>query len=631
MTNFISVANEAEPKKTRQIASSNSSVDSTCLADTLVNQLRVVQARARAVVSDSTNPRRLGGLADVFAQAIRLGVLGFCVQSSEGWSITQSEIRSGNAAMLGKLAEFVKRLKEQIVVSARLAEEDCVWRVIALRIRPSAGLQTGLLVTYRESSVPDEWVIALFEAVASEFAIAQTEEAHRGLALDLECSAAVLELAALIESSDSLAEACQRFVERVSSHLNATVAIGLAKASHANGQLKAISGVAGVDLAAPRSQSVAAALDEVLIHAEPTAWPPANPIARHSLLTHRRLVEDGFCESVLGMPIKTADGQLLGSWICLGDRALPDNVSARRFVQACGYRLGTTIRLLQRADRSRWHRAINRLRLQVGGSIKRSAMITALVIAGILAVPWPHRLKCKCELQPVTRRFIAAPFDGTLEKAFVEPGDVVNEGDLLARIDGREIDWELAGVDAEQQKAFKDQDSRLAKREIAASQLARYEVERLELRRRLLNHRGDHLEIRSPIAGLVLIGDLKRSEGVPLTVGKNLFEIAPIDRMIVEVAIPERDIKFASTEQKVDLTLEGFPNTHWEGTLLRIHPRSEMRDRESVFIGEFELDNSDRRLLPGMHGQAKLQGSLQPIGWLIGHRAWESFIFWIGW
>ncbi len=610
----------------------NAKTDATRHPDTFGNAIRLIQIRTRAVLSEHSEDKRLTALADVLAQVGGLGVLAFCRPSSSGWSLWRTEVRCNDDVMWPKLDAIANRLADQVSVIARLTDStQAVWRAIALRVRTTIGDPAGLIVTFRESTFSDESLVALMEVVGLELAIARSEDDRRLNTIELDCSTAVLELASNLESCDSLAEACQLFVERVANYLNATVAMGLLNSSSANCELRAVSGVAGIDSHSARSHALAAALNEVVIHEEPTCWPPLDPMGRQSLLTHRRLVDEQLCQSVLGMPIKDARGNLLGSWVCLGDGQLSGNLQVRGFLRACEFRLGPTLHLLQRAERSRWQRMLDRLRHFFGGSLRRVTCISLVLLSGVLAIPWPHRLKCKSELQPVTRRFIAAPFEGTLEKAFVEPGDVVQQGDLLARIDDREINWEMAGVDAEQQKALKEQDSRLAKHEIAASQLAHFDAERLELRKRLLNHRGEHLEIRSPIAGLVLVGDLKRSEGAPLSVGTNLFEIAPLDRMIVEVAIPERDSVHASVGQKVDLTLEGFLGSHWGGTLLRIHPRSEMRERENVFIGEFELENLDGRLLPGMHGQARLEGKLRPLVWLMFHRAWESLVFSMGW
>ena len=156
-------------------------------------------------------------------------------------------------------------------------------------------------------------------------------------------------------------------------------------------------------------------------------------------------------------------------------------------------------------------------------------------------------------------------------------------------------------------------------------------MERLKLRQRLLTHRSENLEIRSPIAGLVIDGDLKRSEGIPLATGDTMFEIAPIDQMVVEIAIPETDIAHVEVGQEVSVSLEGIRDRSLTGELIRIHPRSEMKDDEHVFIGEVEFDNPDGQLLPGMHGNASIASGFQPMGWVVFHRPCEAFLFWMGW
>ncbi len=159
-----------------------------------------------------------------------------------------------------------------------------------------------------------------------------------------------------------------------------------------------------------------------------------------------------------------------------------------------------------------------------------------------MALPVPYSVNCDCELQPVTRRFIASPFEGALEKAFVEIGDTVSADQLLARMDGKEVRWEQAGNFADYERAAKERDAQLADRKVGEAQLAKLQMDRLALTSKLLSNRGDNLDIRSPIDGIVVSGELKRAEGARLSLGQTLFEIAPLDQMIVEVEIPESEL-----------------------------------------------------------------------------------------
>ena len=189
----------------------------------------------------------------------------------------------------------------------------------------------------------------------------------------------------------------------------------------------------------------------------------------------------------------------------------------------------------------------------------------------------------------------------------------------------------MAGVDAEQQRASKERDTNLAKQDIGAAEISRYDVERLKTRRKLLTHRSENLEIRSPINGLVITGDLKKSEGVPMKTGDRMFEIAPLDQMLVEVAIPEPDIRHITVGQEVSVTLDAFPGETLTGKLRRIHPRSEVRDESHVFIAEVELPNPQGRLRPGMKGTADIVVGQRMLGWILLHRPLEAALLRLGW
>ena len=98
-----------------------------------------------------------------------------------------------------------------------------------------------------------------------------------------------------------------------------------------------------------------------------------------------------------------------------------------------------------------------------------------------MAIPLPYRVACDCELQPVLRRFVAAPYAGILERTFAENGDIVSKDQLLAQMDGRNLRIELSGLQAELAGAKKKRDLALAQGDIANSQIARSEMERFQL------------------------------------------------------------------------------------------------------------------------------------------------------
>src|SRR5690606_27148916 len=128
------------------------------------------------------------------------------------------------------------------------------------------------------------------------------------------------------------------------------------------------------------------------------------------------------------------------------------------------------------------------------------------LLCAAMWTPWDYKIACRCEIQPAVRRYVAAPFAGVFEKSLVEPGDLVRRDQVLGRLDGKEVRWELASVMAEYERVSKSYDVNLAAGKVAAAQIDRLEMERLDHKRRLLEHRAANLEIRSPIDGIVLSG-----------------------------------------------------------------------------------------------------------------------------
>ena len=266
------------------------------------------------------------------------------------------------------------------------------------------------------------------------------------------------------------------------------------------------------------------------------------------------------------------------------------------------------------------------------GKLRSRLVLATVVLAGsVLLFPTPFKVKCDVTVEPVIRRYIAAPFAGTLDKTFVEPGSIVKKDQVLAVMDERELRLELAGLEAELGASKKKRVAALATREAATAQLAALEVAQLETKIEALNNRLQHLSIQCPMDGVVVSGDLRRTEGAPLSIGQTLFEIAPLDRMIAEIAVPQDEVGHVQSGMAVELRFDAFPGQTWQGELVKVHPRAELRDQSTVFIAEVNLANSDNRLSPEMRGRAKIETSQRAVGWILFHRSANALAQRMGW
>jgi multidrug resistance efflux pump len=198
-------------------------------------------------------------------------------------------------------------------------------------------------------------------------------------------------------------------------------------------------------------------------------------------------------------------------------------------------------------------------------------------------------------------------------------------------MDEREIQYELAGIQADMSGAQKERYSLMAERKSGEAAIARHEFDRLKHRSDLFTFRSENLELRSPIDGIVVSGDHKDEEGVPLKTGETLFEVAPLDLMIIEVAVPEEDIRWVREGMSIRLQLEAMPATVIHASVARLYPRAELKNHDNVFIVEAEIGNEKGLLRPGMRGNAEIHSDRHPLGWNLFHKPAAWLVGWLGW
>ncbi len=457
-----------------------------------------------------------------------------------------------------------------------------------------------------------------------------------------ETVAALMELVSHVQASDSAESACQRLADMLGKHLHASkVTVGLCRQGRTECRIAAMSGGAVIDPFSEETRLIESVLQESLIRAAGAIYPPQQSDNRHSLLSHQQLVESGFCKVLVSMPIRTESGSPVGSLLVSFDPSTMSSMSSRdqkadireaeRFLRAGASALAGCLSVLQKLADSRILSAIQTFRSAMSTSRLQMAGLAVIAIATLLMVPMNYRVSCSAELQPVERRYVAAPFAGPLEECLVEPGDVVTKDQLLARMDGREIRWELAEVQASLNKATKEKNTHVSNRDFGNAAVLSHEIQRLEQRSQLLSHRNESLDIRSPSDGIVVSGDHREAEGVPLETGQTLFEIAPLDKMVVELRIPEEDVRHVQVGMTVHVQLDAVPENSIEAVVRIVHPRAELHDGENVFIAEADVENAAGLFRPGMRGSGQVLTERRPLGWNLFHKPVAWMLGWLGW
>ncbi len=412
------------------------------------------------------------------------------------------------------------------------------------------------------------------------------------------------------------------------------IAIG---ARHNDGpcRLIALSGHHSLDHQTDYTQSLNAVLHETALlepgaNDEPRSWLLGSETQSIDSSLARLATQSsttGVAAVRLGTPTTPSTGAIvvLGSANVLGDATFP--VRLKIAAQLLAGLVPLLERSTQRGLRAylveRWHRVTAR---------KATYVTLGAIVVGLLTLlPLPAWVSCECLLEPHTRRYIAAPFDAKLEKSLVQPGDIVTENQILAVLDEQPLKIELGTRQAEYDEADKKHFAARAVGKAAEAQISGLEAAQIKGKIRDIEHRLQQLTVRSPTAGVVVRGDLKRSEGMPLEQGQSLFEIAPLEPMIAEVSVAEDEFRLVRVGQQASVRLDAFPGRRWTGEIARVHPRAEIRDDQSVFIAEIAIPNGDGELRPGMRGAVRVDHDWQPLAWTWFRRPVTRFARWLGW
>lgn len=398
------------------------------------------------------------------------------------------------------------------------------------------------------------------------------------------------------------------------------VAVGLTKHSATRVEPAAVSDCAALNAKSAMAQLLGECLTESLPQAPFVSWSDvddANPVG----LGHwRELAKAWQVEKLTAVRFTDRFGSAVA--VCLVASKTRLDASAEQFLMLLGHIAGPMLRVLDRAAQGRRIQDfIESLPTWLRG---RRACLPLAVVMLPLIFPWCSRTTCPVVLEPISRRIIAAPFEGVFDRSLVKPGDRIDAGQVLGRMDGRELRTRLAGCEAELSRAAKSRDVNLAAGKLGGTQIDRLEMERLEHEREVLRRRLEQLEIRSPIAGVVVTGDLLRYEAATLEVGQTLYEIAPLDRFTAELAVPEEDLEAVAQGAAVAIWLDATPGTTWEAEVERIRPRGELRDNLQVFIAETAIADANDQLRPGMKGSATVIGPRAPGAWLLLRKPWYA-------
>ncbi len=240
------------------------------------------------------------------------------------------------------------------------------------------------------------------------------------------------------------------------------------------------------------------------------------------------------------------------------------------------------------------------------------------------------------EIQPIREIEQKSQVSGKLVKFFVEEGDYVNKGDLIAMIEPDfnqaeailrvNSNLKLSEIELENaREKYNKRKELFANNYISETELDNYKdayttaqinynsaLQQYELVKEIESD--DNLsKLHSTAFGTIIQkpveeGEMVVSSSGSYSAGTVILKLADLSRMIVDTKINEVDISKIEIGMKVNIQVDAYPYDNFDGEITKIAAMAINYNNVKVFPVEIELKEVDERLKPGMTANITIIG-----------------------
>lgn len=385
------------------------------------------------------------------------------------------------------------------------------------------------------------------------------------------------------------------------------------------------------------------AMTETFDQRATVAWPEPDPVAGDAAaanllcVAHARYAQDAGSAALCSLPLASSGAPPVG--VLLFERSTPFRPAEQRGLEALAGVLAPVLEHKRARDESLPAHARRSLRHAVARTtdasrpgLKLGGALLALLLIGAALLPVDHRVSAQAVVEGAVQRAAVAPFEGYLRDAPARAGDLVKQGQLLARLEDRELLLERVRWEAELEMAQRKEREAMAQADRVNQRLAAAQGHQARAQLDLVLSRLARVQVTAPFDGVVVKGDLSQQLGSPVEMGKVLFEVAPLSAWRVMLKVDERDISHLQSGQPGDLVLTGLPGQRWPFKVKTVTPVSVPEEGRNFFRVEADLGEATGapQLRPNMEGIAKVTVGQRSLLWVWTHRFtdWLRLSWW---
>ena len=232
------------------------------------------------------------------------------------------------------------------------------------------------------------------------------------------------------------------------------------------------------------------------------------------------------------------------------------------------------------------------------------------------------------KIQPINQVSVGTQVSGIIEEVLVDYNDEVKEGQVLARLDTSVLQENLNDAKARldlataKKKISELNYERLNKlykeKLISKANLEEAEIDLETAKASVLSSQADYNKaernygyatITSPVSGTVISKEVEQGQTVAASLSTpTLFMIAEdLTKMQIEANIAEADIGVIKAGKTVSFTVDAYPNDKFDGVVQQIRLSPKEESNVVMYTVVIEVDNSSRKLLPGMTASVSIE------------------------
>lgn len=385
-------------------------------------------------------------------------------------------------------------------------------------------------------------------------------------------------------------------------------------------------------------------MEESLDQNEEILWPAA---AEATVITrdHAAYSRDQSCANLCSLPLRV-DDKPIGVLSCERQKEPFSPIEIQNLRLACD-QVARRLSELKEHDRwfgARWRAALKEKFSKLLGpehTWAKVAVIGSAIALVFLCVPiFSYRVQGTFVLRSDELAYLTSPFDGYIGEVKVRPGDVVQSGTALLKLDTADLELQEAEAVADLSRFTRETEKARAEAErlrargggLAEMRVNEALVIQTQAKLDIIRHRLKRAALTAPFNSIVVEGDLRQRIGAPVKQGDALFKLAKIDALYVEAEIDERDIHEMLNKSAGEIAFVTQPKLKFPISVTRIEPAASPKEGRNMFRVRCAMQGAaETWWRPGMSGVCKIDVEKRSLMWIITHRTVDFLRMFLWW